>query len=131
MEDRTFEVVGEVGQGQFGFGPLDPDGPDEQAVAVVLVGKDMLDSGADRGLLRIGAGRGLGHRLASGLAPVDSAGNYDRTHLKFALYVGRDGKIVDQFRPPRGYGPSEVAISGDGRMAIMTAFNDSRIFLVD
>ncbi|GJL87354.1 MAG: hypothetical protein DHS20C03_10630 [Minwuia thermotolerans] len=59
---------------------------------------------------------------------TDAAGNYDRTHLKFALYVGRDGKIVDQFRPPRGYGPSEVAVTGDGRMATMTAFNDSRIF---
>ena len=59
---------------------------------------------------------------------TDAAGNYDRTHLRFGMYVGRDGKIVDQFRPPRGYGPGEVAISGDGRKAIMTVFNDSRIF---
>jgi hypothetical protein len=59
---------------------------------------------------------------------TDAAGNYDRTHLKFAMYVGRDGKIVDQLRPPTGVGPGEVAISGDGRKAIMTVSNDSQIF---
>lgn len=59
---------------------------------------------------------------------TDAAGNYDRTHLRFAMYVGRDGKIVDQFRPPTGVGPGEVAISGDGRKAIMTVSNDSQIF---
>ncbi len=59
---------------------------------------------------------------------TDSAGNYDKMHLRFAMYFGRDGKIVDQFRPPRGNGTAEVAISGDGQKAIMTVFNDSRIF---
>ena len=59
---------------------------------------------------------------------TDAEGNYDRKHLRFAMYIGRNGKIVDQFRPPTGVGPGEVAISGDGRKAIMTVFNDSRIF---
>lgn len=59
---------------------------------------------------------------------TDAAGNYDRSHLRFSMYLGRDGKVVDQFRPPTGVGPGEVAISGDGRKAIMTVSNDSRIF---
>lgn len=45
-----------------------------------------------------------------------------------SMLIARDGNVVDQFRPPTGVGPGEVAISGDGRKAIMTVFNDSRIF---
>ena len=44
------------------------------------------------------------------------------------MVVVRDGNVAEQILPPRGRGPREVAISGDGRKAIMTLFNDSRIF---
>ena len=47
MEDQAIEVVGEVGQGQFGFSPGDTDCPDEQAKAGLLMGKDVLDRRAD------------------------------------------------------------------------------------
>lgn len=44
------------------------------------------------------------------------------------MIVIRDGIVAEQILPPRGRGPREVAISGDGKKAIMTVFNDSRIF---
>ena len=47
MEDQAVHVAGEVGQGQFGFGALEADGPDEKAETVLLMGEDMLDAGAD------------------------------------------------------------------------------------
>ena len=47
MEDQAVHVIGEVGQGQFRFCPLDPNGPDEQAEAVLLVSEDVLHAGAD------------------------------------------------------------------------------------
>jgi hypothetical protein len=47
MEDEAVEVLGDVGQGQFRLGPVQSDGADEQAEAHLLMGKDMLDAGAD------------------------------------------------------------------------------------
>lgn len=44
------------------------------------------------------------------------------------MVVVRDGVVAEQILPPRGRGPREVAVSGDGRKAIMTVFNDSQIF---
>ena len=51
MEDQSIHIVGEICRGQYHVGPLDLDGPDEQAIAVLLVCKNMVDAGADRGLL--------------------------------------------------------------------------------
>jgi|GEM_PF-1869945 len=41
MEDQSIHVVSQVGQRQFGFGPRDAHGADEQPEAVLLVGEDM------------------------------------------------------------------------------------------
>ncbi len=76
MEDQAVEVVGQIGQGQFGLGSRDADGADEQAEPVLLMSKHMLDPGADRRLGRIGACGRDRHRLALGFAPVDAAGQH-------------------------------------------------------
>ena len=39
VEDQAVKVVGEVGERQFGFGPGDADGTDEQSKAVLLMGE--------------------------------------------------------------------------------------------
>ena len=54
MEDQTVEVVGQIGQGQFGLGSPYANGAYEQAKPVFLVGEHMLDPGPDRGLRGIG-----------------------------------------------------------------------------
>ena len=56
MEDQTLKVVGEIGQPDLRLGPLQADGADEQAHAVLLVSEDMLDGCADRRLSGIGPG---------------------------------------------------------------------------
>ena len=43
MEDQAIHVVGQIGQRQFGFCPLEADGADEQTEAVFLMGENMLD----------------------------------------------------------------------------------------
>ena len=48
MEDQTLEVAGEIGQPDLRLDPLQADGADEQAHAVLLVSEDMLDGCADR-----------------------------------------------------------------------------------
>jgi hypothetical protein len=48
MEDQAVEVAGEVGEREFGLSPGNADGADEQAIAVLLMRKDMFDAGADR-----------------------------------------------------------------------------------
>ena len=73
MEDQAVEVVGDVGQHQFRFRPHESDGADEQAEAVLLVGKDMLHMGTDRGLGGVGARDVLRHWLACRFAAVDAA----------------------------------------------------------
>lgn len=47
MEDQPVEVVGQINQCEFRLRAGNTDGADEQAVAVLLVGKDMLDVSAD------------------------------------------------------------------------------------
>lgn len=47
MEDQTVEVVGQIGEREFGWRACQADGADEQAVTVLLVREDMLDSGPD------------------------------------------------------------------------------------
>ena len=45
MEDQAVEVVGEIGEREFGLRPGKADGADEQAVAALLMREDMLDPG--------------------------------------------------------------------------------------
>lgn len=73
MENQPVEIVGHIGQRQFGLRPRQPDRPDEQAVAVLLVCEDMLGGGSNRRLLCIGLCGGRGHRLARRLAPMNAA----------------------------------------------------------
>lgn len=42
--DETFEAIGEVGEADFGSGPIQPDGTDEQAHLILLQGEDPLDA---------------------------------------------------------------------------------------
>jgi hypothetical protein len=67
MEDQAVKVVGEVGERQFGFCTRQANGADEQAKAVLLMGEDVLDPGANRGLLGIGACVACGIGLPAGL----------------------------------------------------------------
>ena len=65
-------VVGEVGEGNLGFGALDADGADEQAHLILLPGEDMLDAGAD---FRFGGVRlcyAFGYGLAARLLAVNA-----------------------------------------------------------
>ncbi|MFN4239238.1 MAG: hypothetical protein ACK4E5_01195 [Erythrobacter cryptus] len=48
VEDQAVEVVGEVGAREFGLSTGNADGADEQAIAVFLMRKDMLDPCPDR-----------------------------------------------------------------------------------
>ena len=56
MKEEALEVIGEVGKADLGLGPNVANRPDEQAHAVLLMGKDMLDPGADGGLPGVGPG---------------------------------------------------------------------------
>jgi hypothetical protein len=47
MEEEALEVVSEVGKADLGLGSNLADRSDEQAHAILLMGKDMLDPGAD------------------------------------------------------------------------------------
>ena len=62
MEEQTLEVVGEIGQTDLGRGPLETDGTGEQAHALLLVGKDVLDGCANGRVAGVGpsAIRGIG-----------------------------------------------------------------------
>ena len=48
VEDHAVEVVGEVGQREFGLRTGNADGAYEEAIAVFLMREDMLDAGPDR-----------------------------------------------------------------------------------
>jgi hypothetical protein len=76
LEDQAVHVVGETGQGEFGLRPGQADRADEQAEAVLLMGKETFDARADRGSPGIGARRYLGIGLTAGMAAVDPAGEY-------------------------------------------------------
>ena len=73
MEDEPVEIVGDIGQDEFRFGPCDTDGADEQAEPVLLVGEDVFDMGPDRRFRGIGPRDILRHRLPRRLAPVNAA----------------------------------------------------------
>lgn len=45
VEDQSVEVIGEVGEREFGLRTCNADSADEQAIATLLMGKDMLDPG--------------------------------------------------------------------------------------
>ena len=47
MEDQAIKIVGEVCEREFGLRPCKTNGADEQAKAVLLMGKDVLDAGAN------------------------------------------------------------------------------------
>lgn len=73
VEDQAVEVVGQIGEREFGLRACQADGADKEAVAVLLVREDMFDPGADRGLCSVGARHVLRHRPALGLAAMDAA----------------------------------------------------------
>ena len=66
MEDQSIHIVGEICRGQYHVGPLDLDGSNEQAIAVLLVCKNMVDAGADRGLFGVRMCGGFGIGLPAG-----------------------------------------------------------------
>ena len=45
-DGELVDVVEDVGEADFHFGPLDPDGSDDQTAKALLKGEDMLDRGA-------------------------------------------------------------------------------------
>ena len=47
MEDQTLEIVSQVGEADLGLRPLEPDGTDEQAYAILLLGEDVLHMRTD------------------------------------------------------------------------------------
>ena len=73
VEDEPVEVVGDIGQDEFRFGPCDADGTDEQAEPVLLVGEDVFDMSTERRFRGIGPRDRSGHRLAHRLATMDAA----------------------------------------------------------
>jgi len=73
MEDQAIEIVGDIGEREFGLGAGHADGADEQPEPVLLMGEDMFNPGADRRLCRIGPCDILRHRLARRLAAVNAA----------------------------------------------------------
>jgi len=48
MEDQAVEVVGQIGEREFGLRACQVDGADKEAIAVLLVREDVLDVSADR-----------------------------------------------------------------------------------
>ena len=71
VPDEAGEIVGEIGHADLGPGPCDADHVHEQAHAGFLVGKDVLDEGADLRAAAVGARHRLAHRPALWLLLVD------------------------------------------------------------
>ena len=78
MEDQPVEIVGEIGERQFRFGPRQADGADEQAEPVLLMSEDVFDRCPDRGFAGIGARDMLRHRPSRRLAAMDAADQHLR-----------------------------------------------------
>lgn len=97
-EDEALEVVGEVRQADPGAGPIDPDGADERAHPLLLVGKDVLDVGAHRGPGGVAAGEIPRHRPAGRLLAVDPR---DPAETCQPRLVGR--RWVRRVRPDAGH----------------------------
>lgn len=68
---EAFEVERDVGEADFCLGALYTDGADKQAHALLLVGEDVLDSGADLRAGSIGTLTLRRERLARCPAEVD------------------------------------------------------------
>jgi hypothetical protein len=60
----SFHIVGHVGERDDGLGSGDIESADEQAYALLLLGENMLDMGADFRFPSVGSLHGLGHRPA-------------------------------------------------------------------
>lgn len=73
VEDQAVHVVGQIGQRDLGLSALDADGADKQPHLVLLVGEDVLDTGANLRFGRVRLRGPFGHRLASGLLAMDAA----------------------------------------------------------
>jgi len=76
VEDQAVEIVGEIGQYQFGFGARQANGANEQSEPALPLGEDMLDPSADAWLFRIGPSCCVRHGFAFAFAPVNVAGQY-------------------------------------------------------
>lgn len=92
VEDQAIEVPGEIGECEFGLPTMDAVGADVESKAVLLVGQDMFNPGADRGLCRIRARDVHRHRLALGLAAMDAAFEY--IALQQCLILGATMGVV-------------------------------------
>lgn len=79
MEDQPVEIIGEIGEREFRFGPRQADGANEQAEPVFLMSEDVFDRRPDRGLAGIGPRDMLRHRPPRRLAAMDAADQYLRS----------------------------------------------------
>ena len=75
---------------------LEPDGADEQAHALLLLGEDMLDTGGHLRFRRVAPGQWRRHRLAFRLPVVNAAAP---AMLRQEFLVGR--RTIDRVRPVR------------------------------
>lgn len=78
MEDQAVEIVGDVGQSEFGLCAGEADRADEETEPVLLMIKDMLDPGPDRRRGGVGPGDIPRHCLAARLAPMNTADQHLR-----------------------------------------------------
>lgn len=69
--DHSLHVIDDVGEADFGSGPGDADGADEQAHRPFLPGEDVLDRRAHCRFARVGASCTTRHPPALGLLLVD------------------------------------------------------------
>jgi len=97
VEDQTVEVVGEIGQDQFGLGTRQSDGADKQSKVVLLMPKNMFDLGAHRGFAGIGPGHRLRHGFAPGLRAVNAAGQHVFSQ-PFLIALGAIGAVGPHIR---------------------------------
>ena len=63
MEHEPVHIIGEIGEGQFRLGPRQADPANEQPIAVLLMGEDMLHMGTDA--------RGHGEAVYKAVSTVD------------------------------------------------------------
>ena len=82
VEDQAVHVVGEVGEGDLGFGALDADSADEQHHLVLLPVEHMFDTGTDLRFGGVGPGGASCHSLADNAPSI--AGTKHLSHAWFA-----------------------------------------------
>jgi len=71
QKNVSTEIAGEVGKPGPVSGAGDADGAHEKRHAVLLIGEDVLDTGAFPGPCGVGSGSWLGHGLAAWLSEVN------------------------------------------------------------